>query len=62
MSPPTHSVLSRIVFAAQVYVWILNNDQEFQHAFTNMGATGVMTDYPTLLQNYLASNKHDFLL
>ncbi|UJR14611.1 hypothetical protein I4U23_001605 [Adineta vaga] len=45
-----------------VYVWILNNDQEFQYAFTKMGVTGVMTDYPTRLQKYLATNQHEFLL
>lgn len=27
-----------------------------------MGVTGVMTDYPTLLQKYLDSNKHEFIL
>ncbi|CAF1542881.1 unnamed protein product, partial [Didymodactylos carnosus] len=31
-----------------VYVWILNNENEFEHAF-NEGATGVMTDYPSRL-------------
>ena len=46
----------------QVYVWILNNEQEFDYAFNKMGATGVMTDYPTLLQRYLASNRPNFIL
>lgn len=45
-----------------VYVWILNNDQEFDYAFKQMGVTGVMTDYPTRLQKYLSSNRLDFLL
>ncbi|CAF1047076.1 unnamed protein product [Adineta ricciae] len=45
-----------------VYVWILNNDREFQYAFTEMGVTGVMTDYPTRLQKYLATNQHGYLL
>ena len=45
-----------------VYVWVLNNDQEFQYAFQKLGATGVMTDYPTLLQKYLESNRHEFML
>jgi glycerophosphoryl diester phosphodiesterase len=46
-----------------VYVWILNNDQEFQYAFQKLGVTGIMTDYPTLLQKYLESNKeHPFML
>ncbi|CAF1044576.1 unnamed protein product [Rotaria sordida] len=45
-----------------VYVWILNNEQEFEYAFKHLGATGVMTDYPTLLHKYLVSNKHEFML
>ncbi|CAF0794409.1 unnamed protein product [Adineta steineri] len=45
-----------------VYVWILNNEQEFQYAFTKMSVTGIMTDYPTLLQKYLQSNQHKFIL
>jgi len=46
----------------QVYVWILNNEQEFEQAFKRLGATGVMTDYPTVLQTYLQSNKQEFIL
>ncbi|CAF3000504.1 unnamed protein product [Rotaria socialis] len=45
-----------------VYVWILNNEEEFEYAFKKIGVTGVMTDYPTHLQKYLKSNKHEFLL
>jgi len=51
-----------LIVVLQVYVWILNNEQEFEYAFTKMGATGIMTDYPTRLQKYLASNKHEFIL
>ncbi|CAF0766022.1 unnamed protein product [Adineta ricciae] len=45
-----------------VYVWILNNNEEFEYAFKKMSVTGVMTDYPTRLQTYLTSFKHDFFL
>ncbi|XP_045692522.1 lysophospholipase D GDPD1 isoform X1 [Phyllostomus hastatus] len=39
----------------QVYIWVLNEEQEYKRAF-DLGATGVMTDYPTKLKNFL----HDF--
>ena len=39
----------------QVYVWVLNYDDEFRRAF-ELGATGVMTDYPTRLTAFLKDN------
>ncbi|KAJ6653366.1 hypothetical protein lerEdw1_009267 [Lerista edwardsae] len=36
----------------QVIFWVLNDDKEFEEAFS-YGATGVMTDYPTCLRKYL---------
>eukprot|EP00069_Balaena_mysticetus_P000468 bmy_03531T0 len=36
----------------QVYVWVLNEEQEYKRAF-DLGATGVMTDYPTKLKDFL---------
>ncbi|XP_001362775.2 lysophospholipase D GDPD1 isoform X2 [Monodelphis domestica] len=36
----------------QVYVWVLNEEQEYKKAF-DLGATGVMTDYPTKLKEFL---------
>lgn len=39
----------------QVYVWVLNSDEEFEKAF-KCGVTGVMTDYPTKLRHYLDKN------
>lgn len=36
----------------QVYIWVLNEEQEFKRAF-DLGATGVMTDYPTKLKDFL---------
>lgn len=35
-----------------VYFWVLNKDEEFKRAF-ELGATGVMTDYPTRLKLFL---------
>lgn len=35
-----------------VYFWVLNKDEEFKKAF-DLGATGVMTDYPTRLKLFL---------
>ncbi|XP_036613752.1 lysophospholipase D GDPD1 [Trichosurus vulpecula] len=36
----------------QVYVWVLNEEHEYKKAF-DLGATGVMTDYPTKLKEFL---------
>ncbi|XP_053131191.1 lysophospholipase D GDPD1 [Hemicordylus capensis] len=38
----------------QVYIWVLNEEQEYKRAF-DLGATGVMTDYPTKLKSFLNS-------
>ena len=35
-----------------VYFWVLNKDDEFKEAF-ELGATGIMTDYPTRLKLFL---------
>lgn len=39
----------------QTYLWVLNEDDEFQAAF-DLGVTGVMTDYPTKLRDFLNKN------
>ncbi|XP_075871119.1 lysophospholipase D GDPD1 isoform X1 [Nelusetta ayraudi] len=36
----------------QVYIWVLNEDEDFQRAF-DLGATGVMTDFPTRLRDFM---------
>ena len=36
----------------QTYLWVLNSEDEFERAF-KLGATGVMTDFPTMLRDYL---------
>lgn len=36
----------------QVYIWVLNEEHEYKRAF-DLGATGVMTDYPTKLKEFL---------
>jgi glycerophosphoryl diester phosphodiesterase len=39
----------------QTYLWVLNNDEEFRKAY-ELGATGVMTDYPSRLKRFLMEN------
>ena len=36
-----------------MYLWVLNDEASFRRAF-NLGATGVMTDFPTCLMDYMA--------
>ncbi|XP_051521767.1 lysophospholipase D GDPD1-like isoform X3 [Myxocyprinus asiaticus] len=36
----------------QVYVWVLNDEEDFKRAF-DLGATGIMTDYPTKLKEFM---------
>lgn len=36
----------------QVYLWVLNQESDFQNAFS-LGATGVITDYPSKLRIFL---------
>lgn len=43
------------VFWLQVYVWVLNDEDDFKRAF-DLGATGVMTDFPTRLKNFIENN------
>ncbi|XP_071768023.1 lysophospholipase D GDPD3a [Centroberyx gerrardi] len=40
----------------QVHLFVCNEDQDIEAAF-GVGATGVMSDYPTLLSNYLCSHR-----
>ncbi|GLD57173.1 glycerophosphodiester phosphodiesterase domain-containing protein 1-like isoform X1 [Lates japonicus] len=39
----------------QVYIWVLNDEDDFQRAF-DLGATGVMTDFPTRLKDFMDKN------
>lgn len=39
----------------QVYIWVLNDDEDFERAF-DLGATGVMTDFPTRLRHFMDKN------
>ncbi|XP_068601545.1 lysophospholipase D GDPD1 [Brachionichthys hirsutus] len=39
----------------QVYIWVLNDDEDFQRAF-DLGATGVMTDFPSRLKDFMDRN------
>ncbi|GFQ92850.1 lysophospholipase D GDPD1 [Trichonephila clavata] len=36
----------------QTYFWVLNDEEDFERAF-KLGATGIMTDYPTKLRKFL---------
>jgi len=51
-------LMSRLMFnhfekrGIQTYIWVLNDEEEFERAF-QLGATGVMTDFPTRLTHYL---------
>ncbi|KAF8791969.1 Lysophospholipase D GDPD1 like protein [Argiope bruennichi] len=36
----------------QTYLWVLNDDEDFERAL-ELGATGIMTDYPTKLRKFL---------
>ncbi|MGH0184373.1 UNVERIFIED_CONTAM: hypothetical protein FKN15_014852 [Acipenser sinensis] len=39
----------------KLHLFVLNEESEFRKAF-DLGATGVMTDYPTKLRRYLDNN------
>ena len=39
----------------QTYVWVLNEEEDFEKA-SKLNVTGVMTDYPSLLTDYLQKN------
>lgn len=39
----------------QTYLWVLNTEEDFERAF-RLGATGVMTDFPTRLKDFLRRN------
>lgn len=39
----------------QTYFWVLNEEEDFKRAF-ELGATGIMTDYPTRLRKFLDNN------
>lgn len=41
----------------QTYLWVLNTDEDYERAF-KLGVTGVMTDYPTRLKEFLERNPH----
>lgn len=42
-------------FTSQVYIWVLNDEDDFKRAF-DLGATGIMTDYPTKLKAFMEEN------
>lgn len=46
----------QLYFVQQTYLWVLNEDSEFDFAFNKLKVAGVMTDYPTRLRDYLCSS------
>lgn len=40
----------------EVFLWVLNDDEEFERA-CNMGASGIMTDYPQKLTSFLGKRE-----
>jgi len=44
------------VVCVQTYLWVLNDDDEFGRAL-RYGASGIMTDFPSRLSQYL-NNHH----
>lgn len=40
----------------QVHLFVCNEDEDIKRAF-ELGATGVMSDYPSLLTSYLYRNR-----
>ncbi|CAH0754258.1 unnamed protein product [Bemisia tabaci] len=42
----------------QTYIWVLNDETDFQQAF-QLGATGVMTDYPSKLRAFLENCENE---
>ncbi|XP_059389326.1 lysophospholipase D GDPD1-like [Carassius carassius] len=41
----------------QVYVWVLNDEEDFKRAF-DLGASGIMTDFPTKLKEFMEKNNY----
>jgi len=39
------------------YLWVLNNENQFERAF-NLGVQGVMTDFPSKLQQFLEKKRN----
>jgi len=37
----------------QVYLWVINEEEDFAYCFDRLGVDGVMTDYPSKLSTYL---------
>jgi glycerophosphoryl diester phosphodiesterase len=39
----------------KVYLWVLNSEEEFQYAL-DIGANGIITDYPLRLIQFIENN------
>lgn len=47
---------SFLFYTQQVYVFVLNHEEDFDVCLNKMSADGVMTDYPSRLSNFIKSN------
>ena len=47
---------SFLFYTQQVYVFVLNHEEDFDICLNKMSADGVMTDYPSRLSNFIKSN------
>lgn len=50
-------IKSSVFFYIQVYFWVFNDCNTFSKGY-ELGATGIMTDCPSLLRAYLQENPH----
>ena len=46
-----------MLFQTQVFVFVLNEDEDFDFCLNRMSVDGVMTDYPCRLSNFIKKNK-----
>ena len=42
---------------SQTFLWVLNDESEFDLAFNKLKVAGVMTDYPSKLRTYLNNSQ-----
>ena len=57
---PSITVIKSVYFSCflQVYLFVINKEEDFPVCFNELCADGIMTDYPTKLNNYLKNAGH----
>ncbi|XP_033102217.1 lysophospholipase D GDPD1-like isoform X2 [Anneissia japonica] len=56
-------IMSKFLFShlkkrgIEVYLWVLNEEEDWERAL-KLGASGIMTDYPEQLKNFMQSKNH----